>query len=156
MRSVLACKWRRNLIGSNSFLCIVFKTFCNYTCIILKSLKIIILILKNVLFPAENFARKMLNVRECPGCGHLCTPIKQNSKIVRCDVCSLKHGRSFDWCWTCLQVTKYTECVNPECNDTHLRQKMLDDDEDAEPQAKKISKKVFHSIYEWNKASWIC
>ena len=48
-------------------------------------------------------------------------------RIVHCDLCSSKQ---FDrCCLTCLHVNKYSDC-----EDTQLRQNILDNDEDEEPQ----------------------
>ena len=41
------------------------------------------------------------DIVKCPGCRFHCERIDKTTNVVRCDLCTRKSGKSFDFCWQC-------------------------------------------------------
>ncbi|KAK9951808.1 hypothetical protein ABG768_017683 [Culter alburnus] len=48
-----------------------------------------------------NTVKKIVDFRDCPGCGSLLERSDVSSLCVQCSVCTVKNGRIFEFCWQC-------------------------------------------------------
>ena len=73
--------------------------------------------LKNKL--SENFIRKSLDIRDCPGCGRYCKRMDNNINKIYCQQCA-KEKRTTEYCFHCSKPWKNqkstTDCGNSNCD----------------------------------------
>ena len=74
----------------------------------------------------ENYARRSIGVQQCPGCHTFCMRASKTHAVVRCQVCSKKEKKAFDFCWSCLQrSSSHNRCWNTQCDGDDPRLRFL-------------------------------
>ncbi|XP_048036038.1 E3 ubiquitin-protein ligase RNF19B-like [Megalobrama amblycephala] len=53
-----------------------------------------------------NTVKKIVDFRECPGCGTLTERMSVSSLCVQCSVCTAKNRKTFEFCWQCVREWK--------------------------------------------------
>ncbi|KAI2648684.1 E3 ubiquitin-protein ligase RNF19B [Labeo rohita] len=74
---------------------------------------------------ANNAIRRLLDIKNCPGCGWIIERSDSSSLCVQCTVCSVNKGQNFEFCWQCLREWKGHQprsdrCDNEDCSNRGL------------------------------------
>lgn len=74
---------------------------------------------------ASNATRKIVDIKNCPGCDWLIERTDSSNICVQCTVCTAKHGRTFEFCWQCEKEWKgdrprSDRCDNEGCTNPDL------------------------------------
>ncbi|XDV53606.1 hypothetical protein PO909_022063 [Leuciscus waleckii] len=76
-----------------------------------------------------NTVKKIVDFRDCPGCGSFIERLNASSLCVKCSVCAERTGKPFLFCWQCLREWKgprprADRCDNEGCT---INQELLKD-----------------------------
>ncbi|XP_067292719.1 E3 ubiquitin-protein ligase RNF19A-like [Pseudorasbora parva] len=75
---------------------------------------------------ANNATRKIVDIKNCPGCNWLIERSDQYNLSVQCTVCSVKNKRTFEFCWQCLREWKGPRPRSDRCDNDGCTNKELD------------------------------
>ncbi|XP_051975572.1 E3 ubiquitin-protein ligase RNF19A-like [Xyrauchen texanus] len=68
-----------------------------------------------------NAVKKLVDMKDCPGCGVFIERVHTTNLAVECSVCTENTGRIYEFCWQCLREWKgprpsADQCENAGCN----------------------------------------
>ncbi|KAK9951826.1 hypothetical protein ABG768_017701 [Culter alburnus] len=74
---------------------------------------------------AKNATRKIIDIKNCPGCDWLIERSDSSNLSVQCTICSVKNKKTFEFCWQCLREWKGHQprsdrCENEGCSNNDL------------------------------------
>ncbi|XP_039509758.1 E3 ubiquitin-protein ligase ARIH2-like [Pimephales promelas] len=75
---------------------------------------------------ANNATRKIVDIKNCPGCDWLIERSDSSNLSVQCTVCSANKGKTFLFCWQCLREWKGHQPRSDRCDNDGCSNKDLD------------------------------
>uniref|UniRef100_A0A672KK21 Probable E3 ubiquitin-protein ligase ARI7 n=1 Tax=Sinocyclocheilus grahami TaxID=75366 RepID=A0A672KK21_SINGR len=75
---------------------------------------------------ANNATRKIIDIKNCPGCDWLIERSNPSNLSVQCTVCSAKNKKTFEFCWQCLREWKGHQPRSDRCDNEGCSNKELD------------------------------
>uniref|UniRef100_A0A3B3C626 RING-type domain-containing protein n=1 Tax=Oryzias melastigma TaxID=30732 RepID=A0A3B3C626_ORYME len=65
---------------------------------------------------AQNAAREYFNSKTCPGCKFSVTRKDESNLSVRCQICTERKGKPYEFCWQCLKEWKGPQPRSDRCD----------------------------------------
>ncbi|XP_051547795.1 E3 ubiquitin-protein ligase RNF19B-like isoform X2 [Myxocyprinus asiaticus] len=75
---------------------------------------------------ANNATRKIVDIKNCPGCNWFIERSDSSNICVECTVCSAKNGKTFEFCWQCQKEWKGRRPRSDRCDNDGCSNKDLD------------------------------
>ncbi|XP_052453221.1 E3 ubiquitin-protein ligase RNF19B-like, partial [Carassius gibelio] len=75
---------------------------------------------------AKNAAKKIADIKNCPGCDWLIKRSDLFNLCVQCTICSKNKGKTFQFCWQCLREWKGSHARSDRCDNEGCSNKELD------------------------------
>ncbi|KAK9951830.1 hypothetical protein ABG768_017705, partial [Culter alburnus] len=75
---------------------------------------------------ANNATRKIIDIKNCPGCDWLIERSDSSNLSVQCTICSVKNKEAFHFCWQCLREWKGHQPRSDRCDNDGCSNKELD------------------------------
>ncbi|KAG1935585.1 E3 ubiquitin-protein ligase RNF19B [Pimephales promelas] len=75
---------------------------------------------------ANNATRKIVDIKNCPGCDWIIERSDSSNLSVQCTVCSVKNKKTFEFCWQCLREWKGPRPRSDRCDNDGCSNKDLD------------------------------